>query len=79
MCSPAHISADMICELNVFLPVDVLWIRGVADSPVVCMELGAELRALRLPTTLTALTLASIKVFQDSEKKHPPKQEQTLQ
>lgn len=66
--------AERICDLNVFLPVDILWIRGVADSPVVCVELGAELRALGLPATLTALTLASIKVFQDSEKKHPPTQ-----
>lgn len=63
-----------ICDLDVFLPVDVLWIRGVADSPVVSVELGAELRALGLPTTVTSLTLASIKVFQDSRKKHPPTQ-----
>lgn len=63
-----------ICDLNVFLPVHVLWIRGVADSPVVSVELGAELRALGLPTTLTSLTLASIKVFQDSAKTHPPTQ-----
>lgn len=61
-------------DLNVFLPVDILWIRGVADSPFLCVELGAELRALGLPTAVTALTLASIKIFQDSEKKHPPKQ-----
>lgn len=64
--------ADRICDLNAFLPVDILWIGGVADSPVVRVELGAELRALGLPTTVTALTLASVKVFQDSEKKHPP-------
>lgn len=62
---------DRIFELNVFLPVDILWIRGIADSPVMGVELGAELRALGLPTTMTALTLASIEVFQDTEKKHP--------
>lgn len=65
--------ADRICDLNVFSPVDILWIGGVADGPVVCVELGSELRALGLPATVAALTLASVKVFQDSEKKHPPK------
>ncbi len=64
--------ADRICDLNVFLPVDILWIGGVADGPVVCVELAAVVRALGLPTTLTALTLASVEVFQDSEKKQPP-------
>ena len=61
------------CFLDVFLPVDVLWIRGVADSPVMRVEFGAELRALGLPAAVTPLTLASIEVFQDSEKTHPPK------
>lgn len=64
----------MMYDLTVFSPVDILWIRGVADGPVVRVELGAELGALGLPATLTALALASIKVFQDSESKHPPTQ-----
>lgn len=68
---------DRIFELNVFLPVDILWIRGIGDSPVMGVELGAELRALGLPTTLTALTLASIEVFQDTEKKHPQRTDMT--
>ena len=50
-----------------FLPVDVLWIGGIADSPVVCVQLDTELRALGLLTTVTALTLASIKVLRNTE------------
>lgn len=53
------------------LPVDILWVRGVANTPVVCLKLGAELGALGLPTAVKALTLASIKIFQDPEEEHP--------
>lgn len=50
-----------ICRL--ISPVDILWIRGVADSPVVCVELAAELGALWLSAALTALELAGVVVF----------------
>lgn len=53
-----------------FLPVDILWIWGVADSPVLSAELGAEHRAPWLPTTVTALAFTGIKVLKDSEKTH---------
>lgn len=60
-------------KLNMFLPVDILWIGGVANSPVLCVQLGTELRALGLPTTVTSLTLTSIKVLRNSENIHATK------
>lgn len=57
-----------------FLPVDILWIRGISNSPIVCVKLAAELRTLWVLTTVTALTLASIKVLQNSESKQKSRQ-----
>lgn len=52
------------------LPVDILWIWGVAHSPVLTVKLWAKDGGLWLPTAVAALTFAGIKVFQNSEKKY---------
>lgn len=50
------------------LPVNILWIWSVCDCPVVCVEEAAEGGALWLSSTVTALTLTRIKIFQDAAK-----------
>lgn len=52
-----------------FLPIDILWIRGIGDSPIERVKLGAELRTLGLLTAVAALTLAGIKVLQNTKSK----------
>lgn len=47
-------------------PVDVLWVRGIADSPVGNVKGLAAGRGLGLPAACTALALASVEVFEDS-------------
>lgn len=49
-------------------PVDVLWVRGIADSPVGDMKGLTAGRGPGLPTACTALALASVEIFEDSRK-----------
>lgn len=50
------------------LPVNILWIWSVCDCPVVRVEEGAEGGALWLSSTVTAMTLTCVKIFQDAVK-----------
>lgn len=61
-----------------FLPVDILWIRGISDRPIMRVKFAAVWRTLGLPTTVTAMTLASVEVFQNPESKHPSKQAENI-
>lgn len=50
-------------------PVDVLWVRGIADGPVGDVEGLTAGGGTGLPTACTALALTSIEIFEDSEEK----------
>jgi len=50
------------------LPVNILWIWSICDCPVECVEPVAEGGGLRLSSTVTAMTLTRIKIFQDAGK-----------
>jgi len=47
-------------------PVNVLWVRGITDSPVGNVQRFTAGGGPGLPTTCTALALASVEVFEDS-------------
>lgn len=51
------------------LPVNILWIWSICDRPVEGAEAVAEGGGLRLSSTVTAVTLTRIKIFQDAGKK----------
>lgn len=50
------------------LPVNILWIWSICDRPVECAEAVAEGGGLRLSSTVTAVTLTRIEIFQDAGK-----------
>ncbi len=50
------------------LPVNILWIWSVCDCPVVRVEDVVEWGALWLSSTVTAMTLTRVKIFQDAAK-----------
>lgn len=50
------------------LPVNILWIWSICDCPVVRVEKAAKGRRLWVSSTVTAMTLTCVKIFQDSGK-----------
>lgn len=50
------------------LPVNILWIWSICDCPVECVEPVAVRGGLRLSSTVAAMTLTRIKIFQDAGK-----------